>query len=96
MNLHSNGLFCFWTASGSIDHPRMACFAFLARSKTAKPLILGATIILLGALRIEMHNARFRGRFGRCSLKGPANGGLDSFDIQCLTFCMQCEVEDVY
>ena len=35
MNLHSNSLFYFWTASGCIDHPRMACFAFLARSKNA-------------------------------------------------------------
>ena len=35
MNLHSNGLFGLWTASGSIDHPWMACFAFLARDKTA-------------------------------------------------------------
>ena len=36
MNLHSNGSFCFWTASGSIDHPQMACFAFLARNRIAR------------------------------------------------------------
>jgi len=35
MDLHSNGLFCLWTASGSIDHPRMVCFAFLAIDKNA-------------------------------------------------------------
>ena len=35
MSLHSSGLFSLWTASGSIDHPRMACFAFLARGKNA-------------------------------------------------------------
>jgi hypothetical protein len=35
MNLHSNRLFCLWTASYCIDHPRMACFAFLARNKNA-------------------------------------------------------------
>ena len=36
MSLHSTGLFRLWTASGSIDHPRMACFAFLARAKNAR------------------------------------------------------------
>ena len=36
LNLHSSGLFSLWTASGSIDHPRMACFAFLARGKNAR------------------------------------------------------------
>ena len=35
MSLHSNRLFCLWTVSGCIGHPRMACFAFLARVKTA-------------------------------------------------------------
>ena len=35
MNLHSHGLFSLWTASGSIDHPRMACFTLLAREKNA-------------------------------------------------------------
>jgi len=35
MNLHSRGLFCLSTASGCIDLPRKACFAFLARVKTA-------------------------------------------------------------
>ena len=36
MSLHSSDLFSRWTASGSIDHPRMACFAFLARGKNAR------------------------------------------------------------
>ena len=36
MSLHSSGLFSLWTASGSIDHPRMACLAFLARGKKAR------------------------------------------------------------
>jgi hypothetical protein len=35
MNLHSSGLFWIWTASDCIDHPQMACFAFLARSQNA-------------------------------------------------------------
>jgi hypothetical protein len=35
MNLHSNRLSCLWTALGCIGHPRMACFAFLARVKNA-------------------------------------------------------------
>jgi len=35
MNLHSNGLFCIWSASGCITHPRMGYFAFLAKSKNA-------------------------------------------------------------
>jgi hypothetical protein len=33
---HSNGLFRFWTASGCIDHPQMACFALLARDESAR------------------------------------------------------------
>ena len=41
MNLHSNGLFRIWTASGCIDHHRMACFAFGADTKM---LVFGATI----------------------------------------------------
>jgi hypothetical protein len=36
MSLHSSGLFRLWTASGSIDYPRMACFAFLARDENAR------------------------------------------------------------
>ena len=36
MTLHSNGFFCVWTASGSIDRPRTACFAFLARHRNAR------------------------------------------------------------
>ena len=36
MTLHSRGLFRHRTASGSIDHPRMACFAFLARGENAR------------------------------------------------------------
>ena len=36
MTLHSNGLFPVWTASGCIDHPQMACFAFLASQKIAR------------------------------------------------------------
>ncbi len=46
MSLHSSGLFSLWTASGSINHPRLACFhlrqgycgqvAFLARGKNAR------------------------------------------------------------
>ena len=36
MTLHSNGLFRVWTASGCIDHPQMACFAFLARDENAR------------------------------------------------------------
>jgi hypothetical protein len=36
MSLHWSGLFYLWTASGSIDPPRMARFAFLARDKTAR------------------------------------------------------------
>ena len=36
MTLHSNGLFRLWTASGCIDHPQMACFAFLARHESAR------------------------------------------------------------
>jgi hypothetical protein len=35
MSLHSNRSFRLWTASGCIGHPQMACFAFLARAKTA-------------------------------------------------------------
>ena len=58
MNLHSSGLFSLRTASGSIDHPRMARFAFLARGKNARsPLgklgTGGATIIWLGALKYD-------------------------------------------
>ena len=41
MTLHSNGLFRLWTASGCIDHHRMACFTFGAETKT---LVFGATI----------------------------------------------------
>ena len=36
MTLHSNGLFCVWTASGSINRPRTACFAFLASRRNAR------------------------------------------------------------
>jgi hypothetical protein len=36
MTLHSNGFFRVWTASGCIDHHRMACFAFLARRESAR------------------------------------------------------------
>jgi len=41
MTLHSNSLFRLWTASGCIDHPQMACFAFGADTKV---LAFGATI----------------------------------------------------
>ena len=36
MTLHSSGLFPVWTASGCIDSPRVACFAFLARRKNVR------------------------------------------------------------
>jgi len=48
MSLHSSGLFSLWAASGSIDRPRMVCFAFLARAQNARSL--GARIFFLGAL----------------------------------------------
>jgi hypothetical protein len=38
MILHSNGLFRLWTASGCIDHHRMAFFAFLASRENARIL----------------------------------------------------------
>ena len=36
MTLHSDGSFRLWMVSGCIDHPLMACFAFLARGENAR------------------------------------------------------------